>query len=182
MGDWVDGLGNGVEGVVDSAQTGVGEAVNWGADRAADGLSAVGAGGLAEGVRDFGEGVNNRLGGDVAERELGESEDPKELIHGSPEALESRARHLRDFFRAFDSVGQGLRSLDSGGWQGEAGDAFRAKYGVRCGGRPRGRRRELPAGVSVPGCGTSPGSCGARPSAATPSTWPPAAWPSHRPM
>ncbi|MER6087305.1 putative T7SS-secreted protein [Streptomyces bluensis] len=131
VGDWVDGLGDGVESVVDSAQRGVGEAVNWGADRAADGLSAVGAGGLAEGVRDFGEGVNNRLGGDVAERELGESEDPKELIHGSPQALEARARHLRDFFRAFDNVGQGLRRLDSGGWQGEAGDAFRAKFDMQ---------------------------------------------------
>ncbi|MBA2808658.1 RHS repeat protein [Streptomyces sp. KM273126] len=131
VGDWVDGLGDGVEGVVDSATRGIGEAANWGADRAADGLSAVGAGGLAEGVRDFGEGVNNRLGGDVAERELGESEDPKELVHGSPEALEARARHLRDFFRAFDNVGQGLRSLDSGGWQGEAGDAFRAKFDMQ---------------------------------------------------
>ncbi|MFF4524425.1 putative T7SS-secreted protein [Streptomyces bluensis] len=131
VGDWVDGLGDGIEGVVDSATRGIGEATNWGADRAADGLSAVGAGGLAEGVRDFGEGVNNRLGGDVAERELGETEDPKELIHGSPEALESRARHLRDFFRAFDNVGQGLRSLDSGGWEGEAGDAFRAKFDMQ---------------------------------------------------
>ncbi|MPY50287.1 putative T7SS-secreted protein [Streptomyces acidicola] len=131
VGDWVDGIGDGVEGVVDSATRGIGEAANWGADRAADGLSAVGAGGLAEGVRDFGEGVNNRLGGDVAERELGETEDPKELIHGSPEALEARARHLRDFFRAFDSVGQGLRGLDSGGWQGEAGDAFRAKFDMQ---------------------------------------------------
>ncbi|GGZ56033.1 putative T7SS-secreted protein [Streptomyces bluensis] len=131
VGDWADRLGDGIEGAVDSAKRGVGEAANWGADRAADGLSAVGAGGLAEGVRDFGEGLNNRLGGDVAERELGESEDPKELIHGSPEALNARARHLRDFSRAFDSVGQGLRKLDSGGWEGEAADAFRAKFDMQ---------------------------------------------------
>ncbi|MEW2401583.1 putative T7SS-secreted protein [Streptomyces sp. NPDC046862] len=131
VGDWADGLGDSLEGAVDGVKEGVGEAVNWGTDRAADGLSAVGAGGMAEGVRDFGEGVNNRLGGEVAERELGESDDPKELIHGSPEALNARAGHLRDFSRAFENVGQGLRSLDSGGWQGEAGDAFRAKFGMQ---------------------------------------------------
>lgn len=128
LGNLVNDLGDGVESAVDGVSEGVGEAVNWGADKAADGLSAVGADGAAEGVRDFGEGVNNRLGGDVAERGLGESEDPKELVHGSPQALEARARHLRDFFRAFESVGQGMRSLDGEGWQGKAADAFREKF------------------------------------------------------
>ncbi|WP_328357826.1 DUF6531 domain-containing protein [Streptomyces sp. NBC_00445] len=129
IGDALNSLGDGLESAVDGAKEGVGEAVNWGADRAADGLSAVGADGMAEGVRDFGEGVNNRLGGDVAERGLGESEDPKELVHGSPEALDARARHLRDFARAFENVGQGMRSLGAGdGWQGRAADAFRAKF------------------------------------------------------
>ncbi|MDF3143014.1 MULTISPECIES: putative T7SS-secreted protein [unclassified Streptomyces] len=128
LGDLVNDLGDGLDSVADGVQKGVGEAVNWGADKAADGLSAVGADGAAEGVRDFGEGVNNRLGGDVAERQLGESEDPKELVHGSPAALEARARHLRDFSRAFENVGQGMRSLDGDGWQGQAADAFREKF------------------------------------------------------
>ncbi|MEU8985196.1 putative T7SS-secreted protein [Streptomyces sp. NPDC048558] len=128
LGDVVNGLGDGLESAVDGVSEGVGEAVNWGTDKAADGLSAVGADGAAEGVRDFGEGVNNRLGGDIAERRLGESEDPKELVHGSPQALEARARHLRDFSRAFESVGQGMRSLDGEGWQGKAADAFREKF------------------------------------------------------
>ncbi|MGW6733469.1 putative T7SS-secreted protein [Streptomyces sp. NPDC055013] len=128
LGDMVNDLGDGLESAVDGVSEGVGEAVNWGADKAADGLTAVGADGAAEGVRDFGEGVNNRLGGDVAERRLGESEDPKELVHGSPKAVEARARHLRDFSRAFESVGQGMRSLDGEGWQGKAADAFREKF------------------------------------------------------
>ncbi|MFC8091304.1 putative T7SS-secreted protein [Streptomyces sp. NPDC057301] len=128
LGDMVNDLGDGLESAVDGVSAGVGEAVNWGTDKAADGLSAVGADGAAEGVRDFGEGVNNRLGGDVAERRLGESEDPKELVHGSPQALEARARHLHDFSRAFESVGQGMRSLDGEGWQGKAADAFREKF------------------------------------------------------
>ena len=59
--------------------------------------------------------------------------DLQEVVVGL-ERFESRiqrARHLRDFFRAFDNVGQGLRSLDSGGWEGEAGDAFRAKFDMQ---------------------------------------------------
>ncbi|WP_155055606.1 putative T7SS-secreted protein [Streptomyces blattellae] len=132
LGDALNSLGDGLEAAVDGVKEGVGEAVNWGADRAADGLSAVGADGAAEGVRDFGEGVNNRLGGEVTERALGESEDPKELVHGSAGALEARARHLRDFARAFENVGQGMRSLDTGdGWQGQAADAFRAKFDMQ---------------------------------------------------
>ncbi|MGN9756185.1 putative T7SS-secreted protein [Streptomyces sp. SD31] len=128
VGDLVDDFGDGLGRAADGVSRGVGEVVNWGTDRGADVLSAVGADGAAEGVRDFGEGVNNRLGGDVAERGLGESEDPRELVHGSAGALEARARHLRDFSRAFETVGQGMRSLGGEGWQGQAADAFREKF------------------------------------------------------
>ncbi|MER7566223.1 putative T7SS-secreted protein [Streptomyces sp. NPDC097941] len=91
----------------------------------------MGADGAAEKVRDFGESVNNRLGGTVAERALGESEDPKELVHGSEPALRERAGHLRKFAAAFENVGQGMRSLDPGEWRGQAADAFRAKFDVQ---------------------------------------------------
>ncbi|MCL8014599.1 putative T7SS-secreted protein [Streptomyces sp. AS02] len=128
LGDIVDGLSDGLDSAVDGVTEAVGEAVGWTADKAADGLSAVGADSAAEGVRDFGEGVSNRLGGDVAERGLGESEDPKELVHGSVEALEARAKHLHDFSRAFENVGQGMRALGGDGWQGKAADAFREKF------------------------------------------------------
>ncbi|MEU6350006.1 putative T7SS-secreted protein [Streptomyces sp. NPDC047072] len=131
FGDLVDDFGDGLESAADGVSKGVGEAVNWSADGVADGLSAVGADGLAEGVRDFGEGVNNRLGGTVAERALGESEDPRELLHGSESALRERAGHLRKFAGAFENVGQGMRSLDPAEWQGKAADAFRAKFEVQ---------------------------------------------------
>ncbi|MFJ8539183.1 putative T7SS-secreted protein [Streptomyces sp. NPDC093591] len=124
----VNDFGDGLDRAADGLSRGVGEVVNWHTDGGADVLSAVGADGAAEKVRDFGEGVNNRLGGDVAERRLGETEDPKELVHGSAGALEARARHLRDFSRAFETVGQGMRSLGGEGWQGQAADAFREKF------------------------------------------------------
>ncbi|MEB8342514.1 putative T7SS-secreted protein [Streptomyces endophyticus] len=100
-------------------------------DRAADGLDHVGLDGTAENLGDGGESLANRLGAEVDERDLGESDDPKELLHGSPDKIESIARHLRDFFSAFENVGQGLRGLDSGDWQGRAGDAFREKFDVQ---------------------------------------------------
>ncbi|MFE9400093.1 putative T7SS-secreted protein [Streptomyces flavidovirens] len=127
----VDDIGARAEGAFDSAKESVGEATNRVTDKVADGLSSVGADRIAEGVRDYGEGVSNRLGGDVPERQLGESEDPRELIHGSAPAIQARASHLADFRKAFETVGQGLRGLDSGAWQGKAGDAFREKFGMQ---------------------------------------------------
>jgi RHS repeat-associated protein len=131
FGDLVDDFGDGLESAADGLNKGVGEAVNWGTDKTAGLLSDVGADGAAEKVRDFGESVNNRLGGTVAERALGESEDPKELVHGSEPALRERAGHLRKFAAAFENVGQGMRSLDPGEWRGKAAEAFRAKFDVQ---------------------------------------------------
>jgi RHS repeat-associated protein len=131
FGDLVDDFGDGLESAADGLNKGVGEAVGWGTDKTAGLLSDVGADGAAEKVRDVGESVNNRLGGTVAERALGESEDPKELVHGSEPALRERAGHLRKFAAAFENVGQGMRSLDPGEWRGQAADAFRAKFDVQ---------------------------------------------------
>ncbi|MFF7646607.1 putative T7SS-secreted protein [Streptomyces canus] len=131
FGDLVDDFGDGLESASDSLNKGVGEAVNWGTDKTAGLLSDVGADGAAEKVRDLGESVNNHLGGTVAERALGETEDPKELVHGSEPALRERAGHLRKFAGAFENVGQGMRSLDPGEWRGQAAEAFRAKFDVQ---------------------------------------------------
>src|SRR4051812_22096512 len=135
FGDLVDDFGDGLESAADGLNKGVGEAVGWGADKTAGLLSDVGADGAAEKVRDVGESVNNRLGGTVAERALGESEDPKELVHGSEPALRERVGHLRKFAAGFENVGQGMRSLDPGEWRGPGGGARRP----RVGGPPRPR-------------------------------------------
>ncbi|MFC7306296.1 putative T7SS-secreted protein [Streptomyces monticola] len=131
FGDALNSIGDAADGAIDTVKEKTGEAVGWAADKTADGLGAVGADSAAEGVRDVGEGVNNRLGGDVAERGLGESEDPKELIHGSAPAIEKRAGQLKDFAAAFEKVGRGLAALDSGAWQGKAGDAFREAWDMQ---------------------------------------------------
>ncbi|MDT0380066.1 DUF6531 domain-containing protein [Streptomyces sp. DSM 42041] len=110
----------------DGAQI-LGEGVEWVGDKTADGLEKVGLDGAAEGVRDAGEWTADTLGADVAERQLGETDDPKEIVHGDVEGVTERAEHLRDFFKAFDKLGSGLKRLDVHGWKGEAGDAFRAE-------------------------------------------------------
>ncbi|SCK35765.1 putative T7SS-secreted protein [Streptomyces sp. WMMB 322] len=106
----------------------VGDGVEWAGGKAADGLESVGLEGAAEGVRDAGEWTADKLGADVSERQLGETEDPKEIIHGDVEKLTDRAEHLRDFYKAFDKLGSGLKRLDVHGWEGEAGEAFRSEF------------------------------------------------------
>ncbi|MGW1835645.1 putative T7SS-secreted protein [Streptomyces sp. NPDC002067] len=113
---------------VDGAKEMVGETVEYAADTTADALHAVGADGAARAVRSAGDDVADVLGAQVAERQLGESEDPKELIHGDPAKIHEVAAHLKDFYAAFERVGQGMRKLDAGAWQGKAADRFREEF------------------------------------------------------
>ncbi|NSC21963.1 RHS repeat protein [Streptomyces albus subsp. chlorinus] len=118
-----------VEGAVEKG----GEAVGKGADLLADRLDGMGWKPGAKFVRDAGDVVADKTGGDVRERDLGETEEANKLIHGSPSKLEATARHLRDFHKAFDRVGRGMRGLDSQHLKGEAADAFRRTVEVQPG-------------------------------------------------
>ncbi|WP_262371603.1 putative T7SS-secreted protein, partial [Streptomyces sp. WAC01526] len=118
--------GNAVDGVKEAA----GEAVDSATDMTADGLDYVGADGAAKTVRSAGDDVADALGAQVAERQLGESDDPKELIHGDVAKINESAAHLKDFYAAFERVGQGIRKLDAGSWKGKAADSFHEKFDV----------------------------------------------------
>ncbi|MFD5506007.1 putative T7SS-secreted protein, partial [Streptomyces sp. NPDC127061] len=91
------------------------------------GLDKVGADGWADAVEDWGDETASSLGAEVGEKQLGQSEEADELIHGRPEKIAATVENLRDFQRAFDLVGGGMKKLDSGHWKGEAADTFR-KY------------------------------------------------------
>ncbi|WP_051722379.1 putative T7SS-secreted protein [Streptomyces albus] len=104
-GDFVEGLGDGT----------------------ADALESVGWQDGANWVREKSGSAANAMGADVAELDLGQSEDPKKLIHGSPGKLRSTAGHLADFRRAFENVGNGLKKVDAGALKGEAARAFEEK-------------------------------------------------------
>ncbi|MER6316598.1 putative T7SS-secreted protein [Streptomyces sp. NPDC001581] len=102
-----------------------GDAVEWLGDKTADTLEEVGWQGGANAVRNTANSAANRLGADVGEVELGQSDDPKQLVHGSASTLQATAGHLNDFHAAFTRTGEGLKKLGTDGIKGAAADAFR---------------------------------------------------------
>ncbi|WP_448316600.1 putative T7SS-secreted protein, partial [Streptomyces sp. CO7] len=108
--DGVEWAGNKIEG-----------AGNWTADR----LEDVGWETGADWVREQSRSVANRMGAEVDEMDLGQTEDKTKLIYGSPDKIRSTAEKLRGFQTAFDNAGDGLRGLDSSKLKGEAAEALR---------------------------------------------------------
>ncbi|MFK4265605.1 putative T7SS-secreted protein [Streptomyces milbemycinicus] len=121
--DWLDDA-------VESGTEAVGDGVEWLGNKSAEGLDKVGWEGGADWVRDKSRSAANALGADVAEMQLDETEDPKKLIFGSAGKLRSTATHLRDFQKAFDQVGNGLKGLDASHLKGKSADAFRDKVSI----------------------------------------------------
>ncbi|MGK5632064.1 putative T7SS-secreted protein, partial [Streptomyces sp. URMC 123] len=107
-----------------------GKLVDLGGKKIADGLDRLGHDTGAGIVRRLAGSAANALGADAGELELGQSDDPRKLIHGSVSKLRSTVSHLRDFHSSFDKVGNGLKGMDSAHWKGEAADAFREKVSI----------------------------------------------------
>ncbi|SED01445.1 putative T7SS-secreted protein [Streptomyces sp. TLI_105] len=97
-------------------------------DKTGQALDKVGAHDWADAVEDWGDDTASSLGATVGEQQLGQTEEADELIHGKPEEIAEAVKNLRDFQKAFDLVGSGMRKLDSGHWKGEAADTFREKF------------------------------------------------------
>ncbi|MEV6249650.1 putative T7SS-secreted protein [Streptomyces sp. NPDC051742] len=114
--------------VVDKGKEFVGEVVDETTDKVGQGLEKVGAHDWADAVEDWGDGAASSLGAEVGEQQLGQTEEANELVHGKPEKIAEAVKNLRDFHRAFDLVGSGMKKLDAGHWKGEAADAFREKF------------------------------------------------------
>lgn len=71
--------------------------------------------------------VEKALGWGTGELELGQTEEPKELIHGDAAKLRANAAQLRGLSKGLASVGEGLRKLNSHEIKGETADAFRKR-------------------------------------------------------
>ena len=56
--------------------------------------------------------------------ELGSTGDPKALIPGGPARVQQTVEGFIRYGDALVMAGEGLKSIDSGGWTGVAGDAF----------------------------------------------------------
>ncbi|MEV8412738.1 putative T7SS-secreted protein [Streptomyces niveus] len=123
-GDLYDGAGK----LFDEGKELVGKGIDKGTDVVGSGLEKVGADEWADTVEDWGDETASSLGAEVGEQQLGQSEEADELIHGRPEKITATVKNLRDFQKAFDLVGGGMKKLDAGHWKGEGADAFRAKF------------------------------------------------------
>ncbi|RVU23083.1 type IV secretion protein Rhs [Streptomyces antnestii] len=137
LGDIVDGVKGGInkglsvgEDLIDEGKKKVGEGVDYATNKVGDGLDHVGLHDAADAVEDWGDDVASDLGATPGEQQLGQTEEADELVHGKPDKIRESAQHLKDFHTAFDHVSQGMKRVDSSGWAGEGGDAFRKKFGV----------------------------------------------------
>ncbi|WP_326738232.1 putative T7SS-secreted protein [Streptomyces sp. NBC_01022] len=116
-----------IEDGVEWAGDRVEDAGNWTADR----LDDVGWDSGADWVREQSRSVANRMGAEVDEMDLGQTEDKTKLIYGSPSKLNATVTKLRAFQSAFDGTGDGLKGLDSGQLKGETADALRTAVGTQ---------------------------------------------------
>ncbi|MEU8618176.1 putative T7SS-secreted protein [Streptomyces sp. NPDC048623] len=125
---WGDKLVDGVDHGIDKGKELVGEGVDYVTDKTGQALDKVGAHDWADAVEDWGDETASSLGAEVGEQQLGQSEEADELVHGKPAAITAAVKNLRDFQKAFDLVGGGMRKLDSSHWKGAAANTFREKF------------------------------------------------------
>ncbi|CAG6397277.1 toxin glutamine deamidase domain-containing protein [Streptomyces cocklensis] len=124
----VDALGDGGDRLLRAAERETGALIDDNARLVAAGLDAAGLHRAAEWTENTGDLVADRLGAEVAEQELGQSDDPKDLLHGDPGRIRAASGRLRRLHRAFDTGRTGLSRLDPGTWNGFGGDAFHAAF------------------------------------------------------
>ncbi|MFB6699013.1 putative T7SS-secreted protein [Streptomyces rubiginosohelvolus] len=117
-----DAVEDGVEWAGDRVE----DAGNWAGDR----LDDAGWESGADWVREKSRSVANRMGAEVDEMDLGQTEDKTKLIYGSPSKIRASATHLRKLQGSFDQVGGGLRGVDSSAIKGQAADAFRDSVSI----------------------------------------------------
>ncbi|MDJ0380732.1 putative T7SS-secreted protein [Streptomyces sp. G-G2] len=122
LGDFIP---DSVEDWVEDRTEDVGDAIEWTGDKVAGLADKVGLEDAGDWIRDKSRSAANQLGADVAEMELGQTEDPTKLVYGSVSKIRAQAAHLHDFKAAFDKVGGGLKGMDSDGLKGKTVDAFR---------------------------------------------------------
>jgi hypothetical protein len=87
-------------------------------------LDSVGLRGAGDAVRHWGDEVADQLGATPDEKSLGQTHDPRELVHGDPGAMRDRAGKLNGFHDSFQSAGEGLRGMSVGNFTGRMADAY----------------------------------------------------------
>ncbi|MCX4092710.1 putative T7SS-secreted protein [Nocardia sp. alder85J] len=97
-------------------------------DAAASAARAFGANGVAAQLQHAAEQVVDASGGTVTERELGETDDPTELIHGDPAAIAHVHDLLQQLGDSLEKTGDALRKIDVSDWIGAAAQSFHTEF------------------------------------------------------
>ncbi|MGV9663749.1 putative T7SS-secreted protein [Nocardia niigatensis] len=128
IGDWIDKVGDAVENAVDEVETKAGSVIDRGAHTVADFAREHGAGGVADAIDEIGDQISNALGGEIVEKELGQTKDKTELIHGEPSAIHDVVGKLKSMSSSIESTGDALRKIDVADWTGKAATAFHTEF------------------------------------------------------
>jgi hypothetical protein len=124
--DTVDDAGEFLEDAVEDGKETLGSVVNSGAHGLGDLLDEVGLDGAGDYVDARGDDFADMMGADVAEMQLGETDDPKQLIHGEAGKIDEVVGHLKKFASAMNSAATGLSGIDTGGWTGGAAEGYKS--------------------------------------------------------
>ncbi|APA96708.1 Putative deoxyribonuclease RhsC [Nocardia seriolae] len=128
IGDWIDNVGGAIENAVDEVETKAGSVIDRGAHTVADFARDHGAGGIADAIDEIGDQISNVLGGEIVEKELGQTKDKTELIHGDPSAIHDVVGKLKSMSSSIESTGDALRKIDVADWTGGAATAFHVEF------------------------------------------------------
>ena len=120
----IDDFGDAAENAIESTVENVGQAADSGLDAAAGLAQRVGADGIADTLTDLGDDIASATGGPVDELDLGQTEEPEQLIRGEPSAIAEATTTLTDLATSIGSTGDALRTVDAADWTGSAADGF----------------------------------------------------------
>lgn len=123
---WSDFIPDPVEDFAEDFVEEAGDSIERIGNKTAGLAEKVGLDDAGDWIRDKSRSAANRLGADVEELELGQTEDPKKLVYGSVAKIRAQVSHLNDFTASFEQVGNGLKGIgEPDGLKGKSADAFR---------------------------------------------------------
>ncbi|WP_327141157.1 putative T7SS-secreted protein [Nocardia sp. NBC_01327] len=128
LGDFVDKIGDAIENGIDEVETKAGSIIDCGTYEVADLARDVGADSVASAIQDLGDQIADHQGGEVLERQLGQTKDKTELIRGEPSKIHDVADKLRTMSTSIESTGNALRTIDVADWTGKGATAFHSAF------------------------------------------------------
>ncbi|MEV6769833.1 putative T7SS-secreted protein [Nocardia sp. NPDC051030] len=128
IGDFIDKVGDAIENAVEDVETKAGSILDKGAHTVGELVRDAGADGLADAIEDIGDQIADVLGGEITEKELGQTKDKTELIRGEPSAIHDVIEKLHSMSGSIESTGDALKTIDVADWTGRGASAFHTAF------------------------------------------------------